>query len=578
MHSSSSGCWRNPLNYALHPCLRSGLARLHMTTARAPALEIRLKPYVYTSGRWLVRGRQQLEARTIQFDFNALCRRVVQVCDGSSSIKSCSKKEGGFNRVFLFVLDNDQHVVARLPFSLSGPCSLLTNSEVATIKYLQSRTEIPIPAIIDWSDDPLNAVGSEYIIMEHASGIQLHQFWPSVTAEDKINFMDTICRISKEMTDIKFPAYGSLYRKSSTVDTSRFVPLDNRFYIGPHCGAMFWNCSVGQPRYYHKSAPNQGPCEFYLAGTSSILLRLPTGLDLAGYSDSLIDAGISRVPPFDTEIESRPRYHGSVSTHIQLLDRGRRVVKQIAQDPRIQEAACPVLFHPDLHKRNIFVSENDPAVVTSIIDWQSTSIEPAFWYADVTPDFALSHEGDADPASQLCAKAFEVCFQYHVSRLAVPRSMDEAFFRPFRYRHRTWSDGAVAFRDDLMETARRWDELGLPGVCALPSTSPEGLKKHLNEYRRFEAAQDLCCDLAQLLDAGTDGWVPCHEWKNTTALLRELYSGMVQAVLENEDPDPDEPVRTEADLREIWPFDLEPDSKDCEVPCDHQRIKARHKR
>lgn len=55
---------------------------------------------------------------------------------------------------------------------------------------------------------------------------------------------------------------------------------------------------------------------------------------------------------------------------------------------QIQGAATPVLLHHDLNKRNIFVSEDDPAIVTSIIDWQSTSIEPAFWYADEAPDFA----------------------------------------------------------------------------------------------------------------------------------------------------------------------------------------------
>jgi len=35
-----------------------------------------------------------------------------------------------------------------------------------------------------------------------------------------------------------------------------------------------------------------------------------------------------------------------------------------------------------------------------------------------------------------------------------------------------------------------------------------------------------------------------------------MFKGMLQAVLENEDPDADEPIRNEGDLREIWPFDL----------------------
>lgn len=35
-----------------------------------------------------------------------------------------------------------------------------------------------------------------------------------------------------------------------------------------------------------------------------------------------------------------------------------------------------------------FVSEDDPTIITAMIDWQSSSIEPAFWYTDEAPDFA----------------------------------------------------------------------------------------------------------------------------------------------------------------------------------------------
>jgi hypothetical protein len=59
----------------------------------------------------------------------------VALCPGTSSITSYDKKEGGFNRVFIFHTDNGKRVVARLPFSLAGPPRWTTNSEVATIKF-----------------------------------------------------------------------------------------------------------------------------------------------------------------------------------------------------------------------------------------------------------------------------------------------------------------------------------------------------------------------------------------------------------------------------------------------------------
>ena len=45
------------------------------------------------------------------------------------------KKEGGFNRVFIFTMDDNSRVVARLPFPLAGGTELATASEVATIQY-----------------------------------------------------------------------------------------------------------------------------------------------------------------------------------------------------------------------------------------------------------------------------------------------------------------------------------------------------------------------------------------------------------------------------------------------------------
>lgn len=287
-----------------------------------------------------------------------------------------------------------------------------------------------------------------------------------------------------------------------------------------------------------------------------MLIILYAGHDLRAYADGLIDAGISRVPMTKANDQKLLRYREDASTHLQLLRHGRDVLMQIASDPRVEIAAIPTLFHPDFHKRNIFVSVSDPTVVTSIIDWQSASIEPAFWYTDRVPDFAQLRDGDSDTANQLCAKAFEACFRYHVPRLDRPRSMGESLFRPFRYCHRTWEDGAVAFRHELIETARLWNELGLSGPCPYPLPSPEDWVNHLKEYRFFEAAQNLRVDLARLIDADTDGWVPYDKWEEAKASEKQMFSGILQAVLKNEDDDPDEPIRSEADLREIWPFDL----------------------
>jgi hypothetical protein len=126
---------------------------------------------------------------------------------------------------------------------------------------VQAETGIPIPRILDWSDDASNAIGSEYIIMEHAPGIPLHEKWPAMDVSDQIRCIEAICQKLKEVVDLDFPAYGSLYfAETPYLPTSKLI-LNKEFCIGPHCGAMYSNCNAGQPRYYHDVKPNQGPCK-----------------------------------------------------------------------------------------------------------------------------------------------------------------------------------------------------------------------------------------------------------------------------------------------------------------------------
>ncbi|PGH15057.1 hypothetical protein AJ80_05682 [Polytolypa hystricis UAMH7299] len=423
----------------------------------------------------------------------------------------CPKTEGGFNRVFIFTLNNGKRVVAKLPFALAGPSNLATASEVATIKFLQAKTSIPIPEILDWSVDSTNTIGSD----------------------QQVRCIDAIYQNVKEMVDIEFPAFGSLYLVDSPLDPSHRQPSDELFCIGPHCGSRYWDCNVGEPRYYHNTKPNHGP-----------------RTNLEEYCDGLIDAGLSKIPLVDPELEKRPFYHGSVQAHLNLLKDTRAVLKKMSADPRIQSAVTPVLFHPDLHKRNIFVSEDDPSIVTAIIDWQSISIEPAFWYADEVPDFTVPTE----PENLLCTRTFELCSQYLTPKLSGPRLMDETLFRPFRYSYRTWKDGAVALHHELIETSQSWKELGFTDSSPYPLPTPKELVDYEKEYKLFVAAQDLKRDLSTLLNTASDGWVHAEDWEATKS-NHKAFDGILGAVLTNEDPDDDEPVKYEEVLRSIWPFD-----------------------
>ena len=111
-----------------------------------------LHPYEYTSGRWLKNDRLQRESRRTNFDFLALCDKAVELCPGASSVVSIQKEEGGFNRVFIFSMNNSQRIVARIPTPIAGPQRLTTNSEVATIAYSESCASYPFPCEVPAND------------------------------------------------------------------------------------------------------------------------------------------------------------------------------------------------------------------------------------------------------------------------------------------------------------------------------------------------------------------------------------------------------------------------------------------
>lgn len=231
--------------------------------------------------------------------------------------------------------------------------------------------------------------------------------------------------------------------------------------------------------------------------------------------------------------------------------------------------ATPTLFHPDLHKRNIYVSEDDPTIVTDIIDWQASSIEPLFMYASDTPDFASPPDDTSideqqsvdntrkDPSISrldLCARAYEVAMLGLMPKLATARRLDDDLLRLFHYCHRSWRDGIVTCRQELIELARRWEELDLPGSCPYTPPSPEDMDVHQKDYKLFEVAQDLKHHISDVLDVSTEGWVPSDAWEATRVAHEDAYAKVSEAVKAAEGTeDGDLSVK---DLNSIWPFDL----------------------
>ncbi|KAJ5927085.1 hypothetical protein N7516_008858, partial [Penicillium verrucosum] len=90
---------------------------------------------------------------------------------------------------------------------------------------------------------------------------------------------------------------------------------------------------------------------------------------------------------------------------------------------------------------------------------QSTSIEPAFIYANETHDFAAlqgetelpgQKQRDLKDASE-CYQTYDVVMTALVPKFSPARLLDPTLFRLFCYCHTTWRDSAVAVRQELIK-------------------------------------------------------------------------------------------------------------------------------
>lgn len=275
--------------------------------------------------------------------------------------------------------------------------------------------------------------------------------------------------------------------------------------------------------------------------------------------DGLINAGLSRIPPSDGyDRRARRRHQGTVLEHRKLLLSTRDVLHDISQDARIRDNVAPILVHPDLHMSNIFVDPDDPTKITSIIDWQSASIEPACMCPLPILDFALSadylahieetqqHREMTPP--QIWDAALNACLHL-VPRIDSLMETGPDLFKLFKTCHRTWRDGTPLLTSDLIDLADRWQALGLPGSCRYTPPTSDDLVAHKERWAWFEDYQRFRQGLSAKLQADNDSWIPAEQWDATQELHKEIFDGIIE---QTKQPESD---MTEEDWRAIWPYD-----------------------
>ncbi|KAI2669763.1 hypothetical protein CBS147355_9688 [Penicillium roqueforti] len=323
--------------------------------------------FSYSSGRFLYNEELRLRERYVQFDVAALEIAIAKHV-GRGNVQSIVKlSEGGFNRVLLATMEDGFKAIVKIPYRISVPKTYATASEVATLTFLRSKG-IPVPEVYGWSSTTENAVGVEYIIMEHASGVCADTHWFDTTKYQKKALVTQIVDIEKQIFKIPFGSFGSLYFKSDLPRESQgrlYQPGtpdedgDSETYcVGPIADYMFW---YGQrAKLELDRGPWSDPRQYLLAIASKEI----KWTECFG-------------KPLECDFPHNTVFPGVTShkDYLELLKKYLAIAPYLLPKDHRDILNQPTLRHPDLTPSNVFVCP-DTFNITSIIDWQHTVVTP----------------------------------------------------------------------------------------------------------------------------------------------------------------------------------------------------------
>ena len=253
-----------------------------------------------------------------------------------------------------------------------------------------------------------------------------------------------------------------------------------------------------------------------------------------------------------------------LTQHTELLNIAHKTIQTLIDQDSIRRAGAPLLSHPDLHTRNIFVRPEDPTVITGIIDWQSAAVEPAYVFAAETPDFAAelpeqeaSEQASVDEDStesqafanlkadvDFCVRTWSIVPSI-CPKFREASQLDGSVLQLLAAPSNGRLDDADSLRCMLSNVEQKWTELGLPGESFYQATQEEAaaLETRLDRRRATQRLQEF---LARRLGCDDDGWVESSRWDEVLPRYREIYRSFVESVAES---DPGE------DADDLWPFD-----------------------
>ncbi|PWY63891.1 phosphotransferase family protein [Aspergillus heteromorphus CBS 117.55] len=457
--------------------------------------------FQYTSGRWLWDEEQQLRERFSPFNVPELQKIAAQSVGADTCTAITKLAEGSFNKTFRLQMDNGLSVIARIPHPIAGPKYYTTASEVATMEFARTILGIPTPQVYAWNANVNNPVGSEYIIMEEASGTKLDDIWEVISLEEKIEIMKDLVQLEKKMLQVPLNNYGSLYFASTNIKGATPVDIcadvsselkdkiNRRFVIDPVAERHYWLKERAE------MALDRGPWKQPQDYVLSLAHREEAWIQKYATPRPKDDALYLKVAPY-------------------LL-------------PDAPAVVAPYIWHTDLHAGNIFVQKGK---ISSVIDWQGLWAAPLILQARHAR--LVDYDGEVILKAPANFKDLEPAEKTRIRGIMILR-FDHGRIRcePILFVGDTWDDDIIPLRESLIRLERSWNELGFNFPCPIHFTKDD-LHIHAEESDGWNDVQEFWDSVAHIVSR--DGWTPHHLYDDAISLFTELRDIGLKAMVGKE--------------------------------------------
>ncbi|RMD45109.1 hypothetical protein DV735_g117, partial [Chaetothyriales sp. CBS 134920] len=481
--------------------------------------------FTYSNGRFLVNEDKARSCRYVEFDLDQLCAAAAVATGQKTPVRHVEKMEGGYCKALLLHFEDGQQVVAKVQTPFAGPPKYTTAAEVAVLQFVKMYTHIPVPKVLGWSSDASNPVGAEYIFMEKAPGAQLFEKYGEMSELQKFTVLERLTELESELTKFRFPVYGSLYLRESMSPTDKFENLSQDldpaqlFCIGPSC-----------EREWHRQGKNLSSYGSAITSDEKI-----TALRHAGEVFARLDAGT-------------------------LLNK----------------VGEPILWHHDIHMGNIYVSDEDPSKIVSLIDWQHVVIAPLFLqarfpgYLTLPDGFELDQKfpeppehydqmsaedkesADRELLNAKLAKGYEVACGANNGRAYKALFIPAFLTSIFPLSSEASENGVTSLIECLIEISNQWIDIGFADKTCPYQYDDRARAEQATRFKQYQQYNEIQQLARTLLDTDAEGWVAPQLDFAERQKANKVFLKHAMSVSSNYGMTPDE-------MRRAWPFptDLE---------------------